>query len=162
MQISFWTFDFIIHHWWQHGECRSTDKTFQFFILFLHVVAKVHITSLYPFIILCPHALKGFGQIPCQNQQYNAKQQNITREPIWHITFTFIDVWKKNRKRWNSREEKKCTYVEKYNKNTILYSYFKVSSQVILLQNVCHQKQLTILLLLFWILFFLFFGLFVK
>ena len=84
--------------------------------------------------------------IQCKTAKYN-------QEPIWRITFTFIDVWKKNRKRWNSREEKKCTYVEKYNKNAILYGYFKVSSQVILLENLCHQKQLRIPLILFWILF---------
>ena len=112
-----------------------------------------YITPLYPFIILCPHALKGFGQIPCQNQQYNAKQQNITRNPSDVLLLHLLMYEKKNRKRWNSREEKKCTYVEKYNNNAILYSYFKVSSQVILLQNLCHQKQLTIQLILFWILF---------
>ena len=82
--------------------------------------------------------------------QYITAKYN--QEPIWRITFTFIDVWKKNRKRWNSREEKKCTYEEKYNKNTIYIAISKSQPR-----SYCY-KMLTIPLILFWILFSQFFG----
>ena len=131
-------------------ECRSTDKTFQFFILFLHVV-KVHnfFVSIHNIVPPCPEGVWPNSMSKPTIQYITAK---YNQEPIWRITFTFIDVWKKNRKRWNSREEKKCTYEEKYNKNTIYIAISKSQPR-----SYCY-KMLTIPLILFWILFSQFFG----